>query len=94
MKGYCKDTERLIPWEAGSGVLDYNQLIGAKVHVRRISGRAAWFSSGKKDFFIEDIKFRISTDGKCITIVELENCHETFTLGDLDIIAIRDVESS
>ena len=38
MKGFCKDNRRLIKFDEASGLIDYTQLLGAKVRVKQISG--------------------------------------------------------
>lgn len=89
MKGFCKDNQRLIGWNESTGVIDYSQLIGARVKVRRISGRTAWKNDRNTIFKIDDIKFRIQLDGKCFAVAFLKECpKEPFLLADLEIVGI------
>ena len=91
MKGFCKDNERLIKWDENSGRIDFHQLIGAKVRVRQISGRTKWKATKQTEFYISDIKFRISVDGKCFAVVYLKGCPGTsFLLADLDILEVKE----
>ena len=44
-----------------------------------------WNKDGRKEYKVEDISFRISTDGKCITVLKLSDCPgKTFTLKDIE----------
>lgn len=91
MKGFCKDDERLIDWNESSGVIDYSQLIGAKVKIRRISGRTNWKGISNRIYTIINIKFRISVDGKCFAVVYLDDCpNDSFILADLYILKIKE----
>lgn len=91
MKGFCKDNKRLIAWNEPSGAIDINQLIGARVKVRQISGRDRWSNTRSTYSYISDIRFRISTDGKCFTVVYLKDRPGiSFTLADLEIVEINE----
>ena len=73
-----------------SGNWDYEKLIGAKVSVKSlpVSNFFGCFDgSGNKT--IKDIYFRISIDGKAMTIIELEEYPDKiFTWRDLEIIEL------
>ena len=91
MKGFCKDNRRLIKFDEASGLIDYTQLLGAKVRVKQISGVTQWI--GKKNilYTIQDVKFRILLDGKCYALVTLAECPEnTFLLKDIEIESLNE----
>lgn len=72
-----------------AGIWNIENLIGAKVAIR--STGICNLSSGwaDDDYIIKDIYFRISTDGKTITLVELEGLEgETFTFKDLEVLGV------
>lgn len=71
-----------------SGSWEYPQLIGAKVEIKSlpVSNQFRCFSSGSSTGTIRDIYFRISLDGKVITVVELnEFPGKIFTWRDLQV---------
>lgn len=91
MKGFCKDNKRLIKFDEASGIIDYAQLLGAKVQVKQISGMTQWIGRRNTLYTIQDIKFRILLDGKCYTLVTLEECPENvFLLKDIEIESINE----
>lgn len=88
MSGNCKNLRVVGP----CGNWNYYQLIGAKVRISSlpISNFFKCFSSNTDYFTIKDIYFRISLDGKTITIIELEEYPDKFfTWKDLEIIEIN-----
>lgn len=94
MKGFCKDNKRLIKFDEASGLIDYTQLLGAKVRVKQISGVTQWI--GKKNilYTIQDIKFRILLDGKCYALVTLAECPENvFLLKDIEIESLNNEDN-
>ena len=86
MKGFCKDNERRIGWNEDTGVICMDDIIGAKVQVISLSMSTAleWSYPKSKVFTIEDVKFRVQTDGKCHTLLYLEECPgRVFTIKDI-----------
>ena len=91
MKGFCKDNKRLIKFDEASGVIDYTQLLGAKVRVKQITGVTQWIGRRNTLYTIQDIKFRILLDGKCYALVTLAECPEnTFLLKDIEIESLNE----
>jgi hypothetical protein len=91
MKGFCIDDQRLISRDEQSGVAAYENIIGAKVKVVSLTMQNNHLWHGKKNelFTIKKIGFRITVDGKCHTIIELEEiCNRTFTLRDLEFVEL------
>ena len=79
-----------------SGCWDYVQLIGAKVQIKSlpVSNQFKCFSSGSSIGTIDNIYFRISLDGKTITVIELlEYPDQIFTWRDLQIIEVNNVST-
>lgn len=78
-----------------AGVWDYESMIGAKVRVRSMP--LSNFS--KLDYFgectISDIYFRVSVDGKAITIIRLAEVPDMFfTWKDLEILKTTGLPNS
>ena len=74
-----------------SGCWSYEQLIGAKVSVKslQVSNFFSCFDSSTI-CTIKDIYFRISLDGKTITIIELDQYPgKVFTWRDLEVVEIK-----
>ena len=76
-----------------AGVWDYSQLIGAKVQISSLSvGNLVSELRFKNNSFrctISDIYFKVSVDGKAITIIRLKEFPESlFTWKDLRIISL------
>lgn len=91
MKGFCKDNRRLIKFDEASGLIDYTQLLGAKVRIKQISGVTQWIGRKNIQYTIQDVKFRILLDGKCYTLVTLAECPEnTFLLKDIEIESLNE----
>ena len=91
MKGFCKDNKRLIKFDEASGLIDYTQLLGAKVRVKQISGVTQWIGRKNILYTIQDVKFRILLDGKCYALVTLAECPEnTFLLKDIEIESLNE----
>lgn len=91
MKGFCKDNRRLIKFDEASGLIDYTQLLGAKVRIKQISGVTQWIGRKNILYTIQDIKFRILLDGKCYALVTLAECPEnTFLLKDIEIESLNE----
>ena len=71
MLNSCRNSRIVGP----SGIWEYEQLIGAKVKVSSlpVSNFFGCFSGGGSNdlLTIKDIYFRISLDGKTITVIEL-----------------------
>lgn len=73
-----------------SGEVEFSKLIGATVKVRSACLTQGKLENVSTEYKIEDIKFRVSIDGKTFAIVKLENLPEnTFTLRDLEIISLN-----
>ena len=71
-----------------AGVWDYQNMIGAQVKVKSMP--VSNFSSGimaSNIYTIEDIYFRVSLDGKTITIIRLRELPDLFfTWKDLEVL--------
>lgn len=94
MKGFCKDNRRLIKFNEASGLIEYTQLLGAKVRVKQISGVTQWIGKRNVLYTIQDIKFRILLDGKCYALVTLSECPEnTFLLKDIEIESLNNEDN-
>lgn len=90
MLNSCRNSRIVGP----SGIWEYEQLIGAKVKVSSlpVSNFFGCFSGGGSNdlLTIKDIYFRISLDGKTITVIELtEYPGKIFTWKDLEIIELN-----
>lgn len=88
MLNSCKNARIVSP----SGVWEYEQLIGAKVKVKSmpISNFFGCFSGVNELLTIKDIFFRISLDGKTITVIELvEYPGKIFTWKDLEVVELN-----
>ena len=49
----------------------------------------------KKEYTVGDIGFRITVDGKCRTIITLEEVEDrTFSLKDIEIISLKNEQDS
>lgn len=75
-----------------TGTWDYVQILGAKVIIKSlpISNFFGTMCSNSDLFTIEDIYFRISLDGKVITIIKLvEYPDKFFTWKDLEIVEVN-----
>ena len=95
MKGFCKDNKRLIKFDEASGLIDYTQLLGAKVRVKQISGVTQWLGRRNTLYTIQEVKFRILLDGKCYALVTLAECPEnTFLLKDIEIESLNEEEDN
>ena len=94
MKGFCKDNKRLIKFDEASGLIDYTQLLGAKVRVKQISGVTQWLGRRNTLYTIQEVKFRILLDGKCYALVTLAECPEnTFLLKDIEIESLNEKDN-
>lgn len=73
-----------------SGSWEYSQLLGAKVHVKSLPVSNFFCNINSSDIMtIENIYFRVSLDGKTITVIELaEMPGKIFTWRDLEIIEL------
>lgn len=73
-----------------SGMWGYYQLIGAKVYIKSMPVSNFFNCQNAGDVFtIKDVFFRITLDGKAITVIELEELPgKVFTLKDLMISEI------
>lgn len=77
-----------------AGIWDYKNLIGAKVRVKSMP--MSNFHRGVfGDCTIEDIYFRISIDGKVITVIRLKEHPDLFfTWKDLEVLSVKDYPES
>lgn len=77
-----------------AGIWDYKNLIGAKVRVKSMP--MSNFHKGVfGDCTIEDIYFRISIDGKVITVIRLKEYPDLFfTWKDLEVLSVKDYPES
>lgn len=74
-----------------SGLVDIDKIVGAKVRVKSLTTQnyCGWSYNTDKVFKIDSIRFRISIDGKCYTILTLEGITDrTFKLSDLEFIEL------
>ena len=74
-----------------AGIWEIENLVGAKVAIRSVGIGA--FNGGSSlvdgEYKIKNIHFRISTDGKVITMVELEGHEdEPVTFKDLEVLSV------
>lgn len=98
MKGFCNDNERRIQYQSGEqvGDVDIENIVGAKVYVKGGSGQNAWHwnEHERAIFTISWVGFRISIDGKCFTLIELEEIKDrSFTLKDLEFVQLYEQDS-
>lgn len=85
----CNKNKRIV---GPSGIWDYDQLLGAKVIVKSmpISNFFGSMCSASDKLTIKDIYFRISLDGKAITVLELnEYPGKIFTWKDLEVVELN-----
>jgi len=77
-----------------AGIWDYKNLIGAKVRIKSMP--MSNFHRGVfGDCTIEDIYFRISIDGKVITVIRLKEYPDLFfTWKDLEVLSVIDYPES
>lgn len=95
--GFCDDSERRVGRSEESGVIDWDSLIGAKVRISSLTMQNGWMLKNpeKKEYTVGDIGFRITVDGKCRTIITLEEVEDrTFSLKDIEIISLKDEQDS
>lgn len=86
MKSICNKTRVTDP----AGIWDYKNLIGAQVRISSsgVSNMNISFAfDASKIRTIEDIYFRVTTDGKTITIIRLQDMPDCiFTWKDLEVL--------
>lgn len=71
-----------------AGVWSPEDLIGSRVYIRSTSiGNFSRFDC-REPHEIELVQFRVSVDGKAITVIKLKSVDATFTLKDLEFIDI------
>ena len=71
-----------------AGIWDYKNLIGAKVRVKSMP-ISNFYNGVFGDCTIEDIYFRISIDGKVITVIRLKEHPDLFfTWKDLEVLKV------
>lgn len=78
------------------GIWSLDDLIGSVVTIASlsVSNFGLTIDSDKK-YEVEDIEFRISLDGKAITVVKLKGINNhVFTLKDLNFIGINHTENN
>ena len=89
MKSACRKTRVTDP----AGIWDYNNLIGATVRIcsSSVSNFNNIFSHDSSTLHtISDVYFRVSTDGKAITIIKLSDLPEgIFTWKDLEVLNLK-----
>jgi hypothetical protein len=72
-----------------AGTWDYKDLIGSAVKVKSMPVTNFIAIDSEEVFTIDDIYFRVSLDGKIITIVKLKELPGSFfTLRDLELVGI------
>lgn len=94
MKSVCNRTRVTDP----AGIWNYSDLIGATVRISSISVAnqnnmfgvdSSWHHT------IEDIYFRVTTDGKTITIIRLKDMPDCiFTWKDIEVLNLDNCEKS
>lgn len=91
MKDNCSCKRGIPP----HGLWSIDNLIGAKVVIISTSiGNFLMGFDANEERTIKDVQFRISIDGKAITLVTLEGLEgKTFTLKDLEFIEMTDTEN-
>lgn len=86
MKSICRKTRVTDP----AGVWDYRNLVGAEVRISSssVSNLNNIFAFDNTTIHtIEDIYFRVTTDGKTITIIRLKDMPDCiFTWKDLEVL--------
>lgn len=83
-------TKRL-PTNIPSGEVDISKVIGATVRLVSACQAQGWIENvDQKTYTIEDILFRISTDGKTFAIIKLKGLDDkTFTWKDIEFISLN-----
>lgn len=77
--------------EGSTGSIELDKLIGAQVKVINLTMQNGlfWKEGVDEIYTVSDIKFRVSIDGKCHTIVYLDEFKDrSFTLKDLKFVKI------
>ena len=89
MKTVCRRTRVTDP----AGIWDYSNLIGATVRISSISvGNLNNMFGVDSEWHhtIEDIYFRVTTDGKTITVIRLKDMPDClFTWKDLEVLDLQ-----
>ena len=91
MSGLCGSTSQRIAVTDPAGTWGYDNIVGSKVKVKSMSLWNGLFSAidGSTVYTVSAVKFRISLDGNCFTIVELSELPDRiFTLKDLEFVTI------
>lgn len=67
-------------------VTEVSDVVGSKVRIKSLtmSNAGSWSHKVTDTFTIKDVKFRIQPDGRCHTLLYLEECPDVvFTIKDL-----------
>lgn len=89
--GFCDDSERRVGRGEESGIIEWDSLIGAKVRISSLTMQNGWMlkEPERKEYTVKDIGFRVTVDGKCRTIITLNEVEDrTFSLKDIEIIEL------
>lgn len=80
---------RYVSVTSPAGICGYSDLIGASVKISSTSVGSSVFGYPSDEYYkIEDIKFRLNQNGKCITSIHLEGIDEPFEWKDLEITGL------
>lgn len=94
MKSICNRTRVTDP----SGIWEYKNMIGAKVRISSMPVSNLNFSFAfncSAIYTVDDVYFRVTTDGKTITIIRLKEIPDyIFTWKDLEVINIQNISES
>ena len=90
MKGYCINDSARIGQDEQSGLINIQELVGAKVHIISVTMQNCNYHGTSKDVYtVGNIYFRVTLDGKCHTLVSLAEIPEmTFKLTDLEFVEL------
>lgn len=90
IKSNCCNNKNRLKVTSPSGIWELDQLIGAKVLIKSIPVSNFFGTCRMNDLMtISKILFRVSLDGKAITIIELEEFPgKTFLWKDLEIVEL------
>ncbi len=77
-----------------AGIWEYKNMVGSRVKIKSIPVSNFFrLADADKTFTVSDVYFRVSTDGKVITVVKLEGLEDViFTWKDLEVISLNEDE--
>ena len=79
-----------------AGIWEYENMVGARVRIKSMPVSNFFrLAEIDKTYVVEDVYFRVSTDGKVITVVKLVGMEDLiFTWKDLEVISINEIEKN